>query len=374
MSILKLLKIKIASKIVLSSFLISSIVFLSSCDKDNTVAVNDPFADSVKTYTNLVINQVADSVILQTYINLHDKAVNLQLKLEVLKTIQNESALEDARQAWRETRHPWELSEGFLFGPVKSAGLDPAMDSWPVNVIDLDEVLSSPNALTPEYIDQLEGTVRGFHTIEYLLFGVNSNKKASEFTERQFEYLLSTGKNLEKVTKLLLEKWLPNGEDKYITKIKTAGEAGNSFYVSKSSVIQEFTNGMIGIADEVANGKINDPFSQEDIKLEESRFSANSKKDFADNIRSIKNVYMGSLTNHSDAKGISAIVKLYDKALDSKIQKEIDEAISSIESIPGTFTSAIFNNKAEVTNAQVKVRKLQETLESELKPLVIKIK
>jgi hypothetical protein len=52
----------------------------------------------------------------------------------------------------------------------------------------------------------------------------------------------------------------------------------------------ELLTGMASIADEVANGKINDPFTAHDVTLEEPCFSANSIADFQDNIRSLQNV------------------------------------------------------------------------------------
>jgi uncharacterized iron-regulated protein len=92
-----------------------------------------------------------------------------------------EANLANVRQAWREARVPWEKSEGFLFGPVDQQGIDPSIDSWPVNETDLDAVLESGQTLTKSYIDGLDGTLKGFHTIEYLLFGTSSNKQLNEF-------------------------------------------------------------------------------------------------------------------------------------------------------------------------------------------------
>ena len=60
----------------------------------------------------------------------------------------------DRANAWVAARVPWEQSEGFLFGPVDTFGYDPAMDSWPVNRTDLDAVLASGQAFTPEYIPE----------------------------------------------------------------------------------------------------------------------------------------------------------------------------------------------------------------------------
>ena len=70
--------------------------------------------------------------------------------------------------------------------------------------------------------------------------------------------------------------------------------------------MQEMVNGMIVIADEVANGKISDPFNEKDTTLVESQFSFNSISDFQDNIRGIQNVYMGKFA--ADGQGLDEFV------------------------------------------------------------------
>jgi hypothetical protein len=104
-----------------------------------------------------------------------------------------------------------------------------------------------------------------------------------------------------------------------VANLTKAGQTGESIYPSQKSALQEIVNGLIVIADEVANGKINDPFSQQDITLEESRFSANSKADFADNIRSIQNVYLGTFQN-TTGTGITSIIKSKNEALDASVR------------------------------------------------------
>ena len=255
---------------------------------------NDPVTPE-KNYADQLEN-LGNDVILKTYEELNNKTQSLANALAALENNPTSQALDASRQAWRDSRVPWEQSEGFLFGPVDQLGIDPAIDSWPVNETDLDAVLNSPQPLTKTYIDGLEGTLKGFHTIEYLLFGVDGNKLVADFTARQFEYLSACSQSLLGATQQLYDSWKPAGGN-FIQNILQAGKPGLSIYPSQKSALQEIMNGMITIADEVANGKINDPFIQQNVTLEESRFSANSKQDFADNIRSIRNAYTGNYFN-----------------------------------------------------------------------------
>ncbi len=315
-----------------------------------------------------ILENIGKDVIVATYAEMHVQTTALQEALHVLKTTPNAANLLAAQQAWRNARRPWEESESFLFGPVEQQGIDPSIDSWPVNQTDLDAVLSDNATLNKTYIDGLAGTLKGFHTIEYLLFGNNSSKQVGDFTTRQFEYLSACGESLNSATEQLYFAWKPEKQN-FVAKLIDAGDANNNTYFSQKAALQEIVNGMIQIADEVANGKINEPYSQLNLTLEESRFSANSKQDFADNIRSVKNLYLGVYKNTAGA-GLSKLITEKNSALNTKTIAQINEAIAAIEAIEGTFSSAVFNAKPSVENAQQKVRALQQTLESEVAPII----
>lgn len=341
------------------SMLLITTISLSSCGKDEVTPEED--------YSSTLAN-TGENVILKTYESLAVEAQNLLLATQTLENNPNLTNLEAAKAAWVAARLPWEQSEGFLFGPVDQEGLDPSLDSWPVNVTDLNNVLNSANELTVNFLAQQEGTLKGFHTIEFLLWGENGAKDISEFTVRQFEYLAAAAGVLAADATQLYFLWKPDGGN-YIANILDAGK-GSQVYVSQKSALEEMASALLIIADEVANGKINDPFAQQDLSLEESRFSANSKADFANNIRSIKNVYTGRWGNFGTGESLSGIVATQDAGLNTKVLTEIDAAILAIESIPGTFSDAVFNHKEDVSTAQQAVRTLQATLEEKVLPLI----
>lgn len=338
------------------------VTFISACKKDENTS------DDNSELFQAIIENVSNNVIVKTYNDLAEKGQLLSIALENLEKNPTNENLLAARVAWVNARSPWEQSEGFLFGPVDQEGIDPGIDSWPVNVLDLNNVLSSPNALTVAFLEQQEGTLKGFHTIEFLLWGENSDKTIEQFTARQFEYLAACSGALSLDLTKLNDLWSPTGGN-YIKEVITAGN-GSKIYISQKSVIEEFSNAIAGIADEVGNGKINDPLSQGNFTLEESRFSANSKVDFANNMRSIQNIYLGKYLTNGNEDGLSVLIKTNNPQLHEKISEEINTAISKIESIPGTFTQALTNNKAAIQDAQTAVRNLQETLESELIPYI----
>ncbi len=338
--------------------------FVVGCGSDDEA---DDQEEQVEAFdAGTMLNDFANTVVLATYTELDSKAGELLAAVKALAADTSQANLEKAQQAWKATRKPWEQSEAFLFGPVDTQGLDPALDSWPVDHVNLQSVLDSNDALTVDFVSGLEDTQKGFHTIEFLLFRDGDQRKASDITDRELAYLVSTTENLKASTSQLRLAWAPEGEN--FSNIVAQAGAGSAVYPSQSAAVQEMINGMIVIADEVANGKISDPYNESDTTLVESQFSFNSITDFQDNIRGIQNVYMGQFIN--DGQGLNDFVNSKDADLDVRFQQEVQAAIDAIGAIPDPFRDSITVNRSAVQVAIDAVSKVQQTLEQDILPLV----
>jgi predicted lipoprotein len=315
-----------------------------------------------------VIADFADRVVVPTYALLDDRAAALHAAALTLRATPTEAHLAAARDAWIATRVPWEQSEGFLFGPVSAQGFDPAMDSWPVDRTDLEAVLASGDALTATYIRNLPETQKGFHSIEYLLFGEARDRAADDLDARELEYLTGLTLELTAVTAALEASWT-TGAPPYRDVFATAGAAGNTAYPSLDAAAQEILVGMSGICDEVANGKIADPYDAHDPNLVESQYSYNSLLDFADNLRSVENAYTGDVpAAGSTGRGLDEVVRAIDPALDARFRAELADAIARIQAIPDPFRDAITTPSAYPTieAAQAAIRVVQTTIDGDL--------
>ena len=126
-----------------------------------------------------IINQFVDAVAMPTYKDLVEKNKELLATVKALQANPSNNAFAAACEAWLAARQPWETSEAFLFGPVSELGLDPNMDSWPLDAIGIANLLKSQKWSEMEWsgdydedneaIEQAQ-SLRGFHTLEYLLF------------------------------------------------------------------------------------------------------------------------------------------------------------------------------------------------------------
>lgn len=337
---------------------------LQSCS-DNEAEQEDP---NHALYAE-ILTDISNDVITETYKTLYNNSVVLYTAVQNL-SIGNETELTAVKNAWMSTREPWELSEGFLYGPVDTEGIDPAIDSWPVDINAINNILNSSNAITSSALES-NNEARGFHTIEYFVWGLNGDKTAAQLTSRELEYLLATAQNLKEKTLQLYNGWL-NTQGNFAANFIYAGENG-SIYASQKDALSELAEGLVIIADEVANGKIEEPLNGNaggaKPEAEESRFSNNSKLDFANNMRSIQNIYLGDF-NGWDGKGLTQIVQLNNATLDTQIKAKISEAITAIDNIPGTFTDAIENHRTAVQTAQTKVTELHTLLNQQLLPLI----
>lgn len=124
-----------------------------------------------------IVAQYVDYVVLPTYKSLREGNESLFNAVSAFRSNPSDEAFQKACNAWLVAREPWEKSEGFLFGPVDSEGLDPNMDSWPLDQNAIVQILESGNF---DNIEWGEGdseetvtaaqNVRGYHTLEFLLF------------------------------------------------------------------------------------------------------------------------------------------------------------------------------------------------------------
>ena len=311
-----------------------------------------------------ILSDAAITVAGASYVDLSAKAGQLLIAVQTLNDATTDANLTACRDLWKSTRETWEQSEAWLIGPVEADDIDPRIDTWPVDFNDLNAVLASSATLDDAYMDGLETSLKGFHPIEYLLWGKDGNKAASSLTAREKEYLLALTQNLNKLCGEVKASWSAS----YANLLLTAGASGNSEFPTTKSAYETLVDAMTGICDEVAEGKMKDPFDQQDPTQEESPFAKNSIIDFTNNIKGILAMYQGRFI--TDGKGIEDLVRNYNLSLDNEIKTKYAAAISSLQAITLPFGEAIISQQTQVANAMSRISELAEVLDTKLKPFV----
>lgn len=136
-----------------------------------------------------IIVDYVNNVVKPTYELLVTRNIALNSAVRALANNPSTSTFAAAANAWMEAREPWEMSEAFLFGPVADLGLDPNMDSWPLDAAALKNILNNGKFEELEWegeFDEEDETigaaqnVRGFHTLEFLLFYMGQPRQYSK--------------------------------------------------------------------------------------------------------------------------------------------------------------------------------------------------
>lgn len=344
--------------------LLSAFLLFGACKKESA----EPITPAPEGFTTAdVLNDFAAHVAQDNYNDLASLSSALQDRIVAFSSTLSDADLIQCKQQWRDTRLSWERSEALLFGPVATENIDPRIDTWPVNFVDLEAQLSSGNAFTAVYINGLEDALKGFHPIEYLLFGMNGDKTAAQFTAREIDYITALASDLVMLTGSLDQRWDPATGNNYTSAFTTAG-SGSTEYPTQRAAFEELVNAMAGICDEVANGKMGEVLLAQDPTMEESPFAKNSIIDFTNNIRGVENVYLGRYD--ADGIGMENFVREHDLQLDNTIKQQLASSITALGTITVPFGQAIVEQPVQVQQAIDAINALAATLNDELIPLV----
>ena len=358
---------------------VSVIALASGCSSNSTTGSDRGINQTTNAQSNdielAVVSDFADRVVIPTYNLLVEKAGELERAVDTFVSNPNDANLKAAQQAWIETRYPWEKSEAFAFGPATSLGYDGDLDDWPVNETDLEAIINSSDTLTAEYVEELQTTQKGFHTIELLLFGEDNNKTAADFDRRQLDLLKLLTSAFQQSATDLAKSWTEGveGNPPYREVLATAGDSDNPAYPTVEAAVEEIVQGILGCLDEVANEKIGEPLKTKETEGLESRFSHSSLNDFKSNLQSVANAYLGKVPEaNTSGKSLSDLVAKTNPKLDKQVKQELQTAIEAVNSIPAPIETKLTEAEAEakMENAQKAIITLFTTMEEKVLPIV----
>ena len=348
-----------SAAIVAASLLLA--VNFSSCKKDpqtNTEEAN-------KAQKEAIVKQYLNHTVYPTYASLAEKTDALVENLEALKANKTQANVNAATVTFLEARKWWEMSEAFLFGAASDFGIDPHIDSWPLDEDAFNNLMASPNMIAALATDedgmvageQLGNALLGFHGIEFILFREGQPRNVNEITDDMMTYIVAVSRDLRNRCFQLEVSWNPNapqahkdlmeelefnttvngGANTYGENMTQAGQAGSTF-ATFTNALEAIADGCIDIADEVGTSKIGKCHTGEDVTYVESPYCQKSITDFYDNITSIKNAYMGGMESQRDeALSLHAYIQDNNKELDNKALNAIENAMTKIQAMKAPF-------------------------------------
>ena len=344
--------------------------------KANEVIGKAKLSSVQRDYLYKVLDNVVSNVIVPTYTKLADETEALEKTLHGLTTATiTQQQINSACADFKEARKYWERSEAFLGGAASDFDVDPTIDSWPLNrSLLLTYLASGRTDFSDEEIE--DATILGFHALEFLLFRNGQPRKVAEFQgndtykgfenisgaselayaqrictllkERTFQLQVAwegeTSKNASRLAvvkaaglEYQTEKGLSFGDN-----LKLAGKDSKSTFPNLTDAIAQLLSDDEGscfaICSEVGTAKIANPFANADIAYVESPYSYNSITDFADNIRSIRNIWLGSTDKTANDYSFHTFFASVKKAAtNNTLENGYVSAISGISNMPAPF-------------------------------------
>lgn len=347
---------------------------LASCDKGGRTGLDDLTVRDERFME--IADRFVNHTVIPTYTSLSDYTEQLVEDLQALKEDVSQANIDKACETFLTARAYWEKSEAFLWGAATDFGIDPHIDTWPLDLVGLKEALTNEAqiaGLASEDGDVYAGeklgpTLLGFHGIEYVLFFEGRHRTADWFAEGNYDnevkcsdyltYAVAVAGDLrnkcwqmelawagedhnpERYAKVNDELELPlvmTGGAYYGENLLNAGRPGSTC-TSATVAMQWLIEGCNTIADEVASQKIGMVYTGVDENYVESPYSYMSIVDFKDNMISIRNVWNGGVEGDYDSvNSLSAYFQEENPELETRVSDAIERSIDAIEAIPEPF-------------------------------------
>lgn len=366
-------------------------VSFSSCSDDGD-NVDDTKTDQLEA----VVSQYTNNVIYPTYTNLANSSQELYDKLVQMKADFDANKLTDEQvkdvcAKFLDARAWWEKSEAFLYGSASDNGIDPHIDSWPLDRSKLADLLSSEDYKKLEgedgieYISSLndESSWLGFHGIEFIIFRNGKERLASDFKkneddpafngktvngEQELTFAIAVAGDLRDHCCWLEASWkggdavdaahlarctkrgfkLTSGASGMAYGPELLKAQGSDLYKTwRGAIGTILSGGCMNICDEVATQKLGQAWrtvtgnlnpgeteSEDYVGKEyiESPYSHKSFTDFYDNIMSIKSSLYGKVDATSPEKNsIISYLKEHNADLASSLETKLANAFSALE-------------------------------------------
>lgn len=350
------------------------LTLVNGLESANSIIASSKLSEAQETYLRKVLENLVSNVIVPTYTQLADDVEDLESTLNGLTVSSiTQDQIDKACSDFKKARQHWERSEAFLMGAASDFDIDPTIDSWPLNRTLLLNYFN--NGMNDEMLE--DATILGFHALEFILFRNGQNRKVAELrandTYTNFESITGaqeltyaqtictllkqrcfqlqvawegeTSANASRVAVVkaanldyTTENGLSYGEN--LTKAGISGSK-STFPTLKTAIAQILSDdegSCVAICNEVGTAKIANPFSAGDIAYVESPYSYNSITDFRDNIRSIRNVWLGSTDKTANEYSFHTFFASVNKSgTNTVVENAYVSAIESISNMPSPF-------------------------------------
>jgi predicted lipoprotein len=273
------------------------------------------------------------------------------------------------QEGWRWARTPWKRTDAFRFGPTSVGTLAVAIDQSPIDPAKIDAEIAGAATLDAAYFDNLGANKKGFHGIEYLIFGADDAAVLALFTTdvnavRRRAFVAGAADHLVASALRLQAAWIAQAA------LLADPGADNTDYPNITASIDALVNESVFQVEVVADTRIGKPLGTQTggtphPELQESAPSGLSLADMTGTLESIRNIYFGS-RDGTPGKGIGKLVHERSPVTDRDVHTALDAAFAAIAAIPPPYTQALLDGRPEVLAAYNAVQDLRHVLATEV--------
>lgn len=365
-------------------------VTFSSCSDDdvtdspnNTLSEKEMLLKSASTdYVNNVIYPTYGNLATQTGL-LYEQlnAVKEKFKADPSSVSQND--IDQICSTFLEARSYWEETEAFLYGAATDFGIDPHIDTWPLDLDGLvtelknsDKIaqLDNGNEGIAYAANKLGQELLGFHGIEFIIFRNGQNRDVNSLLGNDPDLISLYGANIsgreeliyatavagdlrdrcyqlnvawnpdapqEQKTRVIdeceLQYTVGSGQLTYGENMLIAGQAGSTYTTWRQVASTILTSGCQNISNEVYSQKMGNAYNGSDPNYIESPYSHRSFYDFKDNILSIQHSLYGNVDNDlTKDNSLMGYLKKYNPTIASELETSLQEAFNALDACIAT--------------------------------------
>lgn len=375
-------------------------------NSDNKVSEKEQAMQAITDqYVNNVIFPIYKSLASQTS-TLFDQLVDAKSKFRAGTLTQGD--IDKLCTTFIAARSAWEQSESFLYGAATDFGIDPHIDTWPLDRTALAKALSSAEII--EDLDDLdEGGIDnaralvgeqqlGFHGIEFIIFRDGKNRSLAALKgiedDEAFEGRNITGEqelvfaaavagdlrdkcfqlevswlgdqapkaHQERVEECEFPTTVAGGESSYGENLLNATKAGSTMSTWRGVMSTILVAGCSNICAEVAGQKIGQAYLGTDPDYIESPYSQRSYYDFFDNISSIQYSLYGNQGTTANANSIMAYLQKYNATMAADLKAKLDTALAALSTAKAGTPFVVESHSANAKAAMDAINALDDKL------------
>lgn len=369
--------------------ILMTVTFSSCSDDDMTDSSNNTLSEK-ETLLKSASTDYVNDVIYPTYGNLATQtgllyeqlnAVKEKFKADPSSVSQND--IDQICSTFLEARSYWEETEAFLYGAATDFGIDPHIDTWPLDLDGLvtelknsDKIaqLDNGNEGIAYAANKLGQELLGFHGIEFIIFRNGQNRDVNSLLGNDPDLISSYGANIsgreeliyatavagdlrdrcyqlnvawnpdapqEQKTRVIdeceLQYTVGSGQLTYGENMLIAGQAGSTYTTWRQVASTILTSGCQNISNEVYSQKMGNAYNGSDPDYIESPYSHRSFYDFKDNILSIQHSLYGNVDNDlTKENSLMGYLKKYNPTIASELETSLQEAFNALDACIAT--------------------------------------